>query len=278
MAFMAYNQTQNCHVSWVSLWAIATPKKTTPKSISAQCLRCRLVPGCPLRHRLAPACHNHLEVVFQYTSSSRRVYAAIAGENLVGRSSSESTSSSYSSSSSTSPDRSHSISLSPPVSISPKRSQPKSPENTMTHHSPSPTLSATATHSPSLSTLSSPSPVFGQHVPSSAMSSSPERRECQSPSLSQLSLSPKKNPDGESGPGHVVLEKTDSFSSSKEKNKGGSPRLSNASSIGKLSAFSLSLPEKGMNLHHGLDQSPTISDVSDRYRHSPLSSQPLCRR
>ncbi|WVZ16844.1 hypothetical protein V8G54_009826 [Vigna mungo] len=209
-------------------------------------------------------------------SGSRRVFSAIAGENLVGRSSSESTSSSYSSSSSASPDRSHSISLSPPVSISPRRSQPKSPENTVAHHSPPPPPAAIR-RSPSLSTLSSPSPSFGQHMPSSSsMSSTPERRECQSPSLSPLSLSPRKNPnpnpDGESSPGLVLLEKTQSFGSSKSKSDIGSPRLSNASSIGKSSAFSLPSPDKGMNLHNGLDQSPTISDVSDRFRHSPLSS------
>ncbi|KHN15960.1 Formin-like protein 1 [Glycine soja] len=187
---------------------------------------------------------------------------------------SESSTSSFSSSSSASPDRSHSISLSPPVSISPRRSLPKSPENTITHHS-SPPEEAAIRSSASSSTLSSPSPVFGQHVPSSpSMSSTPERRECQSPSLSPLSLSPKKSqtPDGESVPGLVVLEKTQSFGSSKSKNESGSPRLSNASSIGKSSAFSLPSPDKGMTLHHGLDQSPTISDVSDRYRHSPLSS------
>uniref|UniRef100_A0A0R0J001 Formin-like protein n=1 Tax=Glycine max TaxID=3847 RepID=A0A0R0J001_SOYBN len=130
-------------------------------------------------------------------SGSRRVFNAIAGENLVGRSSSESSTSSYSSSSSASPDRSHSISLSPPK---------------------------------------------------------------------------KQTPDGESVPGLVVLEKTQSFGSSKSKNESGSPRLSNASSNGKSSAFSLPSPVIGMNLHHELDQSPTISDVSDRYRHSPLSS------
>jgi len=212
-------------------------------------------------------------------SGSRRVFSAIAGENLVGRSSSESTSSSYSTSSSASPDRSHSISLSPPVSISPRRSQPKSPENTIAHHSSSPPPEAIR-RSPSLSSLSSPSspsPVFGQHMPSSSMSSTPERRECQSPSLSPLSLSPRKipNPDGGSPPGLVLLEKAQSFGSSKSKSDSGSPRLSNASSIGKSSAFSLPSPDKGMNLHHGLDQSPTISDVSDRFRHSPLSSLPL---
>ncbi|RDY09507.1 Formin-like protein 1, partial [Mucuna pruriens] len=210
-------------------------------------------------------------------SGSRRAFAAIAGENLVGRSSSESTSSSYSSSSSASPDRSHSISLSPPVSISPRRSPPKSPENTTTLHSRPPQLEAAAQQlsSKSSSALSSPSPVFGQHVSSSSMSSTPERRECQSPSLSPLSLSPKKDPVGESVAGLVILEKSESFGSSKEKNEGGSPRLSNASSFGKSSAFSLPSPDKGLNLHHGLDQSPTISDVSDRYRHSPLSSLPL---
>ncbi|KAH1240790.1 Formin-like protein 1 [Glycine max] len=206
-------------------------------------------------------------------SGSRRVFNAIAGENLVGRSSSESSTSSYSSSSSASPDRSHSISLSPPVSISPRKSLPKSPENPITHHSP-PQEATAIRSSASSSILSSPSPVFGQHVPSSSISSTPERRECQSPSLSPLSLSPKKKqtPDGESVPGLVVLEKTQSFGSSKSKNESGSPRLSNASSNGKSSAFSLPSPVIGMNLHHELDQSPTISDVSDRYRHSPLSS------
>ncbi|XP_027336174.1 formin-like protein 1 [Abrus precatorius] len=215
-------------------------------------------------------------------SCSRRVFSTIAGENFVGRSSSESTSSSYSSSSSASPDCSHSISLSPPVSISPRRSQPKSPENAVTHHSPPPPPPAQPLDSRSTlssSTFSSPrlaSPVFNQHVQSSSMSSTPERRECQSPSLSPLALSPKKNPDGSLTLSSVALEKSQSFRSSVKENDDGSPRLSNASSCGKSvtssSAFSLPSPEKAMNLHHGLDQSPTISDVSDRDRHSPLSS------
>ncbi|XLR52881.1 hypothetical protein S83_003553, partial [Arachis hypogaea] len=62
-------------------------------------------------------------------------------------------------------------------------------------------------------------------------------------------------------------------------------RLSNASNgSGKSSSalssstFSLPSPDKLttlMHQNHGLDQSPTISDVSDRYRHSPIASVPL---
>ncbi|KAK7292777.1 hypothetical protein RJT34_15630 [Clitoria ternatea] len=214
-------------------------------------------------------------------SSSRRVFSAIAGENLVGvRSSTESTSSSYSSSSSASPDRSHSISLSPPVSISPRRSQLKSPENAPTRHSlstPPQDQPVDGRSSLSSSTLSSPrvaSPVLDQRVQSSL----PERKGCLSPSLSPLSLSPMRNnnPDGSPTVLNVVGEKSESFCSSPRKNEGGSPRLSNASSsVTSSSAFSLPSPEKVTNLHHGLDQSPTMSDVSDRYRHSPLSSLPL---
>ncbi|KAJ7970415.1 Formin-like protein [Quillaja saponaria] len=63
-------------------------------------------------------------------SGSRRVFAAVAGENFHERSI-HSSSSSYASSVSGSPNRSHSISLSPPVSLSPRRSLPKSPESTV---------------------------------------------------------------------------------------------------------------------------------------------------
>jgi len=209
-------------------------------------------------------------------SGSRRVFAGISAENLVGRSSSESTSSSSSySSSSASPDRSHSISLSPPVSLSPRRSQPKSPENVVT---PAPTLPLLVSDV-GRSSLSSSQASSNRHVQScSSMSSSPEKifaGECKSPSLSPLNLSPTKNLDGS----FVKVEKTQSCNED-----GSSPRLSNASSgkssSSSSSAFTLPSPEKMMtmmNLHsnHGLDQSPTISDVSDRFRHSPLSSLPL---
>ncbi|KAK3031831.1 hypothetical protein RJ639_035968 [Escallonia herrerae] len=64
-------------------------------------------------------------------SASRRMFAAVAAENL-------STSSSYSSSSSNSPVRSVSLSISPPVSSSPVRSRPKSPELTAVQTAPPP--------------------------------------------------------------------------------------------------------------------------------------------
>lgn len=209
-------------------------------------------------------------------SGSRRVFAGISAENLVGRSSSESTSSSSSySSSSASPDRSHSISLSPPVSLSPRRSQPKSPENVATPAPTQPLLVSDVGRS----SLSSSRASSNRHVQScSSMSSSPEKifaGECKSPSLSPLNLSPTKNLDGS----FVKVEKTQSCN----EDGSSSPRLSNASSgkssSSSSSAFTLPSPEKMtmMNLHsnHGLDQSPTISDVSDRFRHSPLSSLPL---
>lgn len=210
-------------------------------------------------------------------SGSRRVFAGISAENLVGRSSSESTSSSSSySSSSASPDRSHSISLSPPVSLSPRRSQPKSPENVVTPAPTQPLLVSDVGRS----SLSSSRASSNRHVQScSSMSSSPEKifaGECKSPSLSPLNLSPTKNLDGS----FVKVEKTQSCN----EEGSSSPRLSNASSgkssSSSSSAFTLPSPEKMMtmmNLHsnHGLDQSPTISDVSDRFRHSPLSSLPL---
>ncbi|GAU29945.1 hypothetical protein TSUD_360600 [Trifolium subterraneum] len=209
-------------------------------------------------------------------SGSRRVFAGISAENLVGRSSSESTSSSSYSSSSASPDHSHSISLSPPVSLSPRRSQSKSPENVLTPPPTQPLLSTDGGRSSfSSSTVSSPRASSNLNVKSScSMSSTPEKifaGECQSPSLSPLNLSPVKNSDGS----FVKVEKTQSCNEN-----GSSPRLSNASS-GKSSssAFSLPSPEKMTMMqdhnNHGLDQSPTISDVSDRFRHSPLSSSPL---
>ncbi|KAK3011527.1 hypothetical protein RJ639_011567 [Escallonia herrerae] len=64
-------------------------------------------------------------------SASRRMFAAVAAENL-------SSSSSYSSSSSNSPVRSVSLSISPPVSSSPIRSRPKSPELTAVQTAPPP--------------------------------------------------------------------------------------------------------------------------------------------
>ncbi|OIW16784.1 hypothetical protein TanjilG_05518, partial [Lupinus angustifolius] len=195
-------------------------------------------------------------------SGSRRVLSAMAAENFVGRSS-ESSSNSFSSSSSASPDQSHSISLSPPVSISPR----KSPENcTPTPQLPSETL-AVDVRSFSSSSSRAVSPVFNQHVQesisSSSMSSTPEREfQSQSP----LFISPKKN--------DVVL------SPNKNDVVPSPPRLSNASgkSVSSSStAFSLPSPGKViMNQNHQiLDRSPTISDVSDRYGHSPLSSLPL---
>ncbi|KAL5062384.1 hypothetical protein RYX36_024121 [Vicia faba] len=208
-------------------------------------------------------------------SGSRRIFAGISAENLVGRSSNESTSSSSSySSSSASPDRSHSISLSPPVSLSPRRSQSKSPENVL---SPAPTqqLSGSDGGRNGRSSVSSSQASSNRNVRSaSSMSSTPEKifaGECQSPSLSPLNLSPTKNSNGPV----VKLVKTESCNGDAS-----SPRLSNASS-GKSSssAFTLPSPEKVTMMHHhnnhGLDQSPTISDVSDRFRHSPLSSLPL---
>ncbi|KAE9605714.1 putative formin, FH2 domain-containing protein [Lupinus albus] len=196
-------------------------------------------------------------------SGSRRVLSAMAAENFVGGSS-ESSSSSFSSSSSASPDRSHSISLSPPVSISPR----KSPEN-----APPPAQSPIETLA--VDVLSrAVSPAYNQHVRESSSSTSMSEQECQSqsPLLSPLSLSPnrlpEKNPD----------EKAQSSCSSPSNNDGVSspPRLSNESvkSVSSSSDFSLPSPGKvAINQNNQiLDHSPTISDVSDRYRYSPLSS------
>ncbi|KAI5421956.1 formin-like protein 1 [Lathyrus oleraceus] len=204
-------------------------------------------------------------------SGSRRIFAGISAENLVGRSSNESTTSSSYSSSSASPDRSHSISLSPPVSLSPRRSQSKSPENVL---SQPPTQTIHCSDGGRSSVSSSQASSNRNARSASSMSSTPEKifaGECQSPSLSPLNLSPTKNSNGTV----VNLVKTESCNGDAS-----SPRLSNASS-GKSSssAFTLPSPEKVAMMHHhnnhGLDQSPTISDVSDRFRHSPLSSLPL---
>ncbi|XP_019456513.1 PREDICTED: formin-like protein 1 isoform X2 [Lupinus angustifolius] len=202
-------------------------------------------------------------------SGSRRVLSEMAAENFVGRSS-DSSSSSFSSSSFASPDRSHSISLSPPVSISPR----KSPENeTPPALPPTETLAVDGRSFLSSSSLSSPrvqsramSPVYNQHV-----------RECQtqSPLLSPLSLSPnrvlEKNPDVKVQSCCVSPNKNDGVSSP--------PRLSNGSGKSVSSSSAFSIPSQGEveNQNHNqiLNHSPTISDVSDRYRHSPLSSLPL---
>ncbi|KAF7825913.1 formin-like protein 1 [Senna tora] len=215
-------------------------------------------------------------------SGSRRVFASIVGENLGGRSS-ESSSSSFSSSSG-SPDRSHSVSLSPPISLSPRRSQPKSPEGTHSEallgggggrnslsssvSSPPPPPQRKQVASPELS------PVYNhQYVQSSSMSSlssTPEKafaRDDQSPLLSPLSLSP--NRASETKPDGAVRNVKDSSNAASEGVKknacaSSSPRLSNAKSVSSSSAFSLpSSPEKVME-QHGLDQSPRISSFSDR--------------
>ncbi|KAI9111199.1 hypothetical protein K1719_017810 [Acacia pycnantha] len=205
-------------------------------------------------------------------SGSRTVFAANAGENIGGRSS-DSGSTSFSSTSG-SPDRSHSASLSPPVSLSPKRSQPKSPETTAAQINQG--------ESPALSPVHNNN--NNQYVQSSSMASSsstPEKafaREDQSPLLSPLSLSPNR-----------ALRKNYNLSSPRssnrvsegvKKNAGASPRLSNASyqstKTVSSSAFSLpSSPEKAWE--RSFDQSPRISSFSDRYRQSPLSlsSRPL---
>ncbi|KAE9615374.1 putative formin, FH2 domain-containing protein [Lupinus albus] len=209
-------------------------------------------------------------------SGSRRVLSAMAAENFVGRSS-ESSSNSFSSSSSASPDQSHSISLSPPVSISPR----KSPENC-----PPPAQLPSETLAVDVRSFSSSSsraiyPVYNQHVQesssssssSSSMSSTPEREfQSQSPLFISPNMTQEKGSD----------EKAQSSFSSPNKNNvvSSPPRLSNDSgkSVSSSStAFFLPSPGKVvMNQNHQiLDQSPTISDVSDRYGHSPLSSLPL---
>ncbi|OIW02328.1 hypothetical protein TanjilG_11222 [Lupinus angustifolius] len=212
-------------------------------------------------------------------SGSIRVLSAMAAENFVGGSS-ESSSSSFSSSSSASPDRSHSISLSPPVSLSPR----KSPENGTPPAQPlTETLAAdsrSSSSSPPHVLSRAVSPAYNQHVrqssSSSSLSSTPER-ECQSlsPLLSPLSLSPIRLPE------KTPDEKAQFSCSSLSKNDGvlSPPRLSNESgkSFSSSSDFSLPSPDKVVinQNHEILDHSPTISDVSDRYRHSPLSSLPL---
>ncbi|XP_028805139.1 formin-like protein 1 [Neltuma alba] len=203
-------------------------------------------------------------------SGSRRAFVANAGENIGGRSS-DSGSTSFSSTSG-SPDRSHSASLSPPVSLSPKRSQSKSPETTVAQ--------INQVESPALS------PVYNnnQHAQSSLPSSSstPENafaRDGQSPLLSPLSLSPNRALQKSSNMSSPRL--SNAVSEGVEKNVGASPRLSNASyqstkSVSSSSAFSLpSSPEKAWE--RSFDQSPRISSFSDRYRQSPLSlsSRPL---
>ncbi|KAE9595775.1 putative formin, FH2 domain-containing protein [Lupinus albus] len=214
-------------------------------------------------------------------SGSRRVLSEMAAENFVGGSS-DSSSSSFSSSSFASPDRSHSISLSPPVSISPR----KSPENgPPPAQPPTESLAVDGRNFLCSSSLSSPhvqsramSPVYNQHVREfcSSMSSTPER-ECQSqsPLLSPLSLSPnrapEKNPDVKVQSCCLSPNKNDSVSSP--------PRLSNGSGKSVSSSSAFSIPSQGNVANHNhnqiLDHSPTLSDVSDRYRHYPLSSLPL---
>ncbi|KAI4354076.1 hypothetical protein L6164_002976 [Bauhinia variegata] len=221
-------------------------------------------------------------------SGSRRVFAAIADENF-GRRSSNSSSSSYSSSTSGSPDRSHSISLSPPVSLSPRRSEPKSPEATVVQNLPAspPPLSQLPpqlqngtelideTRSQSSSSLSSPdrnralspalSPVYNQYMQSSSLSSSsstPKRAFClnsQSPLLSPLSLSPnrplQKNPDAEVRASSASPSPASSSPGRNvEKISHVSPRLSSASEI--------SLPQR--NLEKISYDSPKLSNASDR--------------
>ncbi|PPR85268.1 hypothetical protein GOBAR_AA35423 [Gossypium barbadense] len=119
-------------------------------------------------------------------SGSRRVFATIAVKNI------ESTSTSCSSSSSSSSGGSHSLSISPPVSSSPVRSDPKSPELEQVQPSSSPgRISADSPRLPNASNGNVRSPS------SSSTLTSPEReksdgRRLRSPSLSPMSI---PNPD-----------------------------------------------------------------------------------
>lgn len=213
-------------------------------------------------------------------SGSRRVFAANEGENIGGRSC-DSGSTSFSSTSG-SPDRSHSASLSPPVSLSPKRSQPKAPETSVVHGA-SLGVQTNQVESPALSSVHNNNRYV--NVQSSSLSSSsstPEKAfacEGQSPLLSPLSLSPSRALQKNSNLSSPRL--SNAVSEGVAKNAGASPRLSNASyqsrkSVTSSSAFSLpSSPEKAWE--RSFDQSPRISSFSDRYRQSPLSlsSRPL---
>ncbi|KAJ7961732.1 Formin-like protein [Quillaja saponaria] len=274
-------------------------------------------------------------------SGSRRVFAAVADENFHERSI-HSSSTSYSSSVSGSPDRSHSISLSPPVSLSPRRSLPKSPESTVVHGPPrlepppqqpvshwSPSLSPISTpernpdasprlshdsnqnvQSPSLSSLSStPYRALGGDKPSLPSSSpsralekdadvvgrvsnaSDQRRQYSSPS--SLSSSPEREEVNSSYVAASLLNDLDrngrsalsspAFSPSLpsspervlEKSLDQTPRISNTSDKGHFSSLSRDLspslpssPERKFDKN--LDQSPRVSDVSDRITESPV--------
>ncbi|KAK4750855.1 hypothetical protein SAY87_004337 [Trapa incisa] len=138
-------------------------------------------------------------------SGSRRVFAAaVADLGESGRRKSESSLSSSSSSTSCSPARSHSISLSPPVSLSPRRSQAKSPEHAaeqqqQVHYAiPLPDESKTPLLLSSQSTSPERDPPKRKFSRSSSASSDQNHRP-HSPSLSPLSWSPnrglERNPD-----------------------------------------------------------------------------------
>ncbi|KAK4731635.1 hypothetical protein R3W88_024623 [Solanum pinnatisectum] len=105
-------------------------------------------------------------------SASRRDFAAVEVKNFAGSTSSSSYSSSGSDSGS--PVRSVSLSISPPVSLSPKNSQPKSPELLAVRTAPLPQY-----HSPSSPPLADFVPILvingESDSPSPPSSSSPER-------------------------------------------------------------------------------------------------------
>ncbi|XP_030553246.1 formin-like protein 1 [Rhodamnia argentea] len=221
-------------------------------------------------------------------SGSRRAFAAVASETLGGSGRrSDSSSSSYSSSSSGSPARSHSISLSPPVSLSPRRSQPKSPEHVAVEEE------AAAQETSSLPTHYATPYVDESKTPLlSSEASSPERDlgksdgKVQSPSLSPMSWSPERGSDRTPDISLRMWAVTDAIgrslspslhssplSRSLERSPVALPRMSDASHRIGRSRLSSPLSQSPVReCEENQDASPRKSDVSTGSSHFSLHS------
>ncbi|KAG8642062.1 hypothetical protein MANES_12G054400v8 [Manihot esculenta] len=167
-------------------------------------------------------------------SGSRRVFAAVGGQDFDARSTA---SSSYSSSTSGSPARSQSLSSSPPVSSSPR---PKSPDSTVLQPAPAPPSPPPPPVMPIPNDLKFPSSSLsvssGDESPTILLNL---ERKSQSPSVSSASSSPNR---------------------SLEKSLGGSPRILNDLDRNVRSP-SLS-PARVLNTLYQNQKSPSLSSVS----------------
>ncbi|PON75160.1 Formin, FH2 domain containing protein [Parasponia andersonii] len=221
-------------------------------------------------------------------SGSRRVFAAVAGENFPGRRSSVSSSCSCSSSSSASPNRSHSI------SSSPRRPElSKSLESSDLQATPPPPPSPPPPPPPphyttsfvNETTVVSESSSPGRVVEKNSAESTPPRvsdashQNGRSPSLSPLSTATSPDralteyPDGFNGNRQSPLLSSSAYSSPErglEKNPDASPAISVVSGQKKLSCSSSSLYSSSSP-----EESPRVSNASEKKWQLLSPSPPL---